>query len=1649
MRITFLLFLLSIGIVTNSYSQTITNIYVDSSATGLNNGTSWANAFTSFDSALNVSRRQLIDTVYVAKGTYKPSQLPPGSIGSTGTRDYSFYFPDFGQYVGGFPSGGGVRDAKRNRTILSGDIGVAGDISDNTYHVTIFADVEFDMDGFIISDGNANGTDSLQIGARKIERSSGGGIYQTSASPYLINLIIKNNRAIDGGGMAGRRLAWVTFIQSVFQGNTAVNNGGAISLDTGGRLNVVNCVFFKNNAAQGGGIYQYRNNSGIAHSSFVNNSGVGGAIYDWKVYDASITNCVFSKNAITPLLSNPGNPNSDIHDEPISPGVSGTNPTNCLLQCYTGWECVYATDALLFNVSDPDGPDDLWGTADDGLRITPASVAFNAGANGISTVDITGAPRDRTGIFDIGAYEIPSCGQYIGRTVYVDSTILGSHCGTSWNDAFNNLQAAINIVWLGLADTIKVAKGTYLTSTVPRKWSNPLGIESQYYFTFHLPSNCVLLGGYSSGGTLRDPDLYPTVLTHTFSVPAPNIALITIVKSGNIIVDGLTLLQGGAYRPSQPVTIDANTYGTDVGGAMLISQSSSTVIKNCRFYNNYSGKKGGAIYSDNSLVKLEISRFEKNRVLGSLPNSEGGAIFFESMVAGTYIRQCYFKSNSTAAYGGALAFANNTNATLIDSCLFEQNNTFIIDEKGSAGGAIMVRNGSKIIVRHSTFNGNYSYQGGAIVCKDSPGASVISQSVFINNSANIGGGAVSIVSGNGLNIANCLFYKNSSPTGGALNASGGTQVSFSTFYNNHATSTGGAICNAVGGACTLTGNVLWGNDLNGSTTSAGSDINAVVAGGYSLFQALSIPGSHNITGVYPEFQDTSNVQGPDNIFGTTDDGLQLKANSPLVNESTNNLTGLLGTDPNDYLSDIKGDPRVEGRYPDPGAYETNFCELANFTNRTAYVDSSNSGGDHSGNSWQNSFTTLEDALRIARTHCIDTIKIAKGTYLPGAAPGFNKFNTGTAIKTFVIPDSVYIQGAFPPGGGQRSFAKNPTLFPGETTNKQFWFNSVKNSTLDGLILDRGNIIAEGSELILKNTVLKRGQVEGSSPLFFSACKANVINCVFANNTGNFISATILQESSFVDYINTVFSENYLYNLASSCLFLRGTGSANVTNCTFYHNTCVNGGTITRYSDAVQLNLKNSLFWNNTFFTYGANINDLWLQDNKRSNFTASHNLFTNANLNRFGDSSIYGINPAFADTTSLVGPDGQWLTPDDGLALSDTSVSINEGDNSFVPVGITTDIAGLIRIANGKVDIGAYEFECTGARGYTNKLVPLGTEETSLNRLLGCGSLRYMESQTTPDKYIALISDNGNVINPSSVTVDATTSLANFRTNGTDTTMLANRMVSIVAPGTYPVNGGVRVRVYYDPAEFADLPKGIRSWYKHPGHTKTEILNDLTYNGLGNAVLLTPSSIGTENGIAYAEFSNITSFSTFGFMGMTTVGPLPVNFLSFTAEESLNKTVLLKWKTGWEKNNDRFEVERSADGSYWRKIGTVKGSGTIFQDASYSFTDDNPETTQSFYRLKQVDQDEKFRYSVVRQVTFNSDNGRFIVGPNPASSQTEIRFSKTQSLVNYEVLDIGGRIKLKGRQQNVRKVTIQTAGLENGVYLLKINNSSSKLIISR
>lgn len=283
------LFIIILALPLNGFSQSV--IYVKHDAGGSGDGSSWTDAYTTLYSALTNASAE--DTIWVAEGTYYPNDVLNRYSTLQMVKEVAIY--------GGFDgteTNLNQRDYENNISILSGDIGVIDDATDNAYHVVTGIDTAR-IDGFTIQKGYADG------GGYTI--SSGGGIFiytfEGLESLEVSNCKFNNNKAKAYGGAIHLYNAQEVIISNcTFENNTIVPSqdlaGGAIGTYDS-KLEITNCIFTDNNSRlNGGAIYNNHSNVSIKNSIFTSNSssnGNGGAIANYMC-SPTISNSIFISN---------------------------------------------------------------------------------------------------------------------------------------------------------------------------------------------------------------------------------------------------------------------------------------------------------------------------------------------------------------------------------------------------------------------------------------------------------------------------------------------------------------------------------------------------------------------------------------------------------------------------------------------------------------------------------------------------------------------------------------------------------------------------------------------------------------------------------------------------------------------------------------------------------------------------------------------------------------------------------------------------------------------------------------------------------------------------------------------------------------------------------------------------------------------------------------------------------------------------------------------------------------------------------------------------------------------------------------------------------------------------------------------------------
>jgi predicted outer membrane repeat protein len=380
--------------------------YVDAGAAAGGDGLSWATAFRSPSEALANSIPG--DDVWVKAGTYTVDT----PLDVADPRSATFDIPAGVWLRGGF-DGTETQFSERARlfdqTILTGDLGVQGDISDNAYWVVnaVFPSGippgATRLNGFTIRDGNNDHP-----------YGQGSGVHMFNVALVIKHCTIRNNRSYTGAGVhaqpAALRVSWSRFID-----NVSLDRGGAI---WGQALNckVSHTTFSGNQADRGGAIYLHSTGNstpGLLPISLIHNSvfhdnhaRLGGAIFlggaSFSSGKATISSCTLAYNSATgsgggiwagtgagiPAESTLHNSIVWFNSAPIYPNLRGRHAA---LACNFEDGAFYGTRNISSDPMFADGPGR-------DFRLTVGSPSIDVGGNILVPTDFADADADGTNL---------------------------------------------------------------------------------------------------------------------------------------------------------------------------------------------------------------------------------------------------------------------------------------------------------------------------------------------------------------------------------------------------------------------------------------------------------------------------------------------------------------------------------------------------------------------------------------------------------------------------------------------------------------------------------------------------------------------------------------------------------------------------------------------------------------------------------------------------------------------------------------------------------------------------------------------------------------------------------------------------------------------------------------------------------------------------------------------------------------------------------------------------------------------------------------------------------------------------------------------------------------------------------------------------
>ncbi|MBN1514391.1 MAG: right-handed parallel beta-helix repeat-containing protein, partial [Phycisphaerae bacterium] len=499
---------------TPAAAQTV--IFVDASATGAGNGSSWADAYTSVQPALNAA--QPGDQVWVAAGTYVENITLALGVGLYGgfvgdENPATFDLAD--------------RDFPVNETILDGNQGGSVVTAPSGATETTRIDGFTIRNGYGDYGGGISLTDSSPTIANNVitgntscgietypnydeRRACGGGINSSGGNPVIIgNLVMDNrthayvweswsedcvewdpetdecirwewhaNQQTEGGCGGGVYCSYgsPTIGNNTIMGNSAFDGCGG-GIHASGSPTIANNTIVSNSAwTFGGGIDSGSGSPTIANNTITGNSGShGGGIYSSSGSPTIANNTIVSNSAL--------NSGGGIYTYSGSPTIANTIVafnSSGIGKAGSGtpilhYNCVYGNTAYNYSgVTDPTGTDGnisadpkLADTAFGNMHIQSDSPCVGAGNNAYAfgDADMDGQPRIQPlgGTVDIGADESDGTtwaeGPYAVVRVAPDGD--DGNDGSSWALAKRTVQAGVNAA-SALGGEVWVESGTYL-----------------------------------------------------------------------------------------------------------------------------------------------------------------------------------------------------------------------------------------------------------------------------------------------------------------------------------------------------------------------------------------------------------------------------------------------------------------------------------------------------------------------------------------------------------------------------------------------------------------------------------------------------------------------------------------------------------------------------------------------------------------------------------------------------------------------------------------------------------------------------------------------------------------------------------------------------------------------------------------------------------------------------------------------------------------------------------------------------------------------------------------------------------------------------------------------------------------------------------
>ncbi len=884
------------------------------------------------------------DRIFVAAGTYKPSQQYDFSTGATstaGTRFASFKIPSGVEVYGGFPAGAtgtadaaaiAARDFAANPTILSGDFNnddnVTGTgqtlsfsgVSENAYHVLYTRSLSgtTTVDGFTVQGGAATGSFPDNYGGGWLNQITSSG---SSTVLNVRNMVFTHNSGTSftwGGGMYNDLQTLCVFELNIsdsrFIDNSAYNGSALfthsrLAAGNGATFNVnLTGLEFSGNNASNGGAYRLESeyaviNASCRNTQFRSNYAVGGAGVSVSGYNSpnsranfDAVNTVFWGNVTT------GNAGA------IS--IAGNNSVLNLTNCTIAANQAGGPGGGIGTGSSP-GPMTIRNTifAGNAALSFPSIQAGNDASNPLN-IDYCLVPDADASAFAfpgaiVGSNMIYATGPGVNNFSTGDLTLFPTSAAIN---AGSNMALSASIT-TDLAGNTRIADGT---------------IDMGAYEFVRQPARDFYVkatgGSDTNGGTSFD-DAYATLEQ-------------ALGQAVNTTAGSKIYVAAGTYKPSRTYEFFTGTpsgsspqqlrtfyipsgtevYGSFPAGATGTADAAAiaardfaanTTILSGDFNDDDqvtgSGQALSITQTSDNAYHVVYTRAVSNTTVVDGFTIQGGSTFGGALNQGggwyndgqqnrgassPTVRNCRFFGNA-AQNGPAMANAGFSGGEVnptIENCIFDRN----IGQNG-AGVYIIATSSGTTTAR-------------------------ITNCVFSGGEATGDGGGIYVSAGSGtsdVQVVNSLFSGNFANQGAAAyhNQSTGSYINC-TFVNN--SSNGQALLNS-GGTVSVQNGIFWQN-LNSGNAESSIDNSGTTTVTHTLVgEADETAFTGGNTGLTPG---TGMIYGQDPLF--TSGTFTLQGGSPAIDAGNSAAVPVSAT------VDLAGEVRIRGNAVDLGAYESNI-----------------------------------------------------------------------------------------------------------------------------------------------------------------------------------------------------------------------------------------------------------------------------------------------------------------------------------------------------------------------------------------------------------------------------------------------------------------------------------------------------------------------------------------------------------------------------------------------------------------------------------------------------------------------------------------------------------------------------------------------------